>query len=159
MRIADNLRAMKATPTPADADCLTLLPGADFHDAFVLDLGETVDAPTAAARAFAGMPGWAAGLLKLRNLIVAPLGLKTTADAGPAFGMFPVVQSGPERVVLGFDDWHLNFRVVIDVVAGRRVTLTTLVKRNNWLGRIYLAVVMPFHKLIAPATLSRVAPR
>jgi Protein of unknown function (DUF2867) len=147
------------TPTetlPAET-CRPVLPGADFMDAFVLPLP---DAPTATARAFAGMPGWAFRLLKLRNLIVSPLGLKTEAQADcPRFGMFPVVLSTSDRVVLGFDDWHLNFRIVVDVDAGRSVTLTTLVKRNNWLGRLYLAVVMPFHKRIVPATLARVAPR
>ena len=98
-------------------------------------------------------------LLALRNLVVRPLGLKTRVEAGERFGMFPVVASSPERVVLGFDDWHLDFRIVVDVVAGRSVTLTTLVKRNNWAGRAYLALVMPFHKRIVLATLARVAPR
>ncbi len=58
-------------------------------------------------------------------------------------GIFPVISSSAERVVLGFDDLHLDFRIVVDVTAldetARRVTATTLVHRNNLLGRIYLA--------------------
>jgi hypothetical protein len=72
-----------------------------------------------------------------------------------------VVSSSSERVVLGFDDTHLNFRLVVDVKAlnetTRRVTATTLVHRNNIFGRLYLAAVMPFHKLIVPTMLARLS--
>lgn len=71
----------------------------------------------------------------------------------------PVFASSPECVVVGLDDKHLNFRLVIDVVDVsahmRRVTATTLVHRNSLLGRFYLAIVMPFHKTIVPALLAR----
>lgn len=67
-------------------------------------------------------------------------------------GFFPVVSKSDNQVVLGFDDRHLNFRIVIDVRAdgeGRRVVdTTTLVKRNILFGKIYLAVIAPFHRLI-----------
>ena len=63
--------------------------------------------------------------------------------------------------MLGFDDKHLNFRIIVDVKAldgkRRRVTATTLVHRNNLFGRVYLATVMPFHKLIVPTMLARVS--
>jgi hypothetical protein len=39
----------------------------------------------------------------------------------------------------------------------RQVTLTTLVKTHNWFGRTYLAIITPFHRLIAPALLRQVA--
>ena len=61
---------------------------------------------------------------------------------------------------LDFDDTHLNFRIVVDVKSlnetTRRVTATTLVHRNNIVGRVYLATVMPFHKLIVPTMLARI---
>ncbi len=148
---------MRPEATPPTADCLALLPGTDFADAFRVQVAQVIDAPTATTLAFSGMPGWASRLLAVRNRIVAPLGLRTRAEAGPHVGMFPVVQSGPDRVVLGFDDRHLDFRIVVDVSAGHLVTLTTLVRRHNWLGRVYLALVLPFHKRIVPATLARVA--
>ena len=39
----------------------------------------------------------------------------------------------------------------------QQVTATTLVKTHNWLGRTYLAIIMPFHRLIVPALLRQVA--
>lgn len=156
---------------PAD-DCTPLLPRADFADAFALDVPEVLDAPEAARRAFTRMPGWISRLTALRNAMVAPFGLKPGAEAAQlpdqkpgqtlvrSLGMFPVLSSTPARVVLGFDDRHLDFRIVVDVRerhAGRRVTVTTLVARHNLFGRLYLAAVMPFHKRIVPAVLAKVA--
>jgi hypothetical protein len=157
------VRPIAVTPP---ADCTNVLPSADFSDAFAIDVrNATLDAPEATRRAFARQPGWIAKLLAIRNILVAPLGLKPGADgnlpASGRVGIFPVVSSSSERVVLGFDDRHLDFRIVVDVKAldetTRRVTATTLVHRNNLFGRVYLATVTPFHKLIVPTMLARVS--
>ena len=60
----------------------------------------------------------------------------------------------------GFNDRHLDFRLIVDVTPSgeaRQVTATTLVRTHNRLGRLYLAIIMPFHRLIVPAMLRRVA--
>ena len=65
-----------------------------------------------------------------------------------------------DEVVMGFDDKHLDFRVVVDVATSggsRNVTATTLVKTHNLLGRTYLAVIMPFHRPVVRAMLRQVA--
>jgi hypothetical protein len=71
-----------------------------------------------------------------------------------------VVSETPERLVAGFNDKHLDFRVVVDVAtSGQRqsVTATTLVLTHNWLGRIYLARSRPFHRVVVRAMLAQVA--
>jgi Protein of unknown function (DUF2867) len=145
-------------------DAGALLAGAQFADAFCIEISDrNLDARRAAERMMARQPRWAEALLLLRNLLVAPLGLKTSG-ANPAMprdmiGIFPVVSATPDRLIAGFNDRHLDFRVVIDVTTGevRQVTATTLVKTHNWLGRTYLAIIMPFHRLIVPALLRQVA--
>jgi hypothetical protein len=75
-------------------------------------------------------------------------------------GIFPVVSQTPDRLIAGFNDHHLDFRIVIDVTGPRgvrQVTATTLVLTHNWLGRTYLAIILPFHRLIVPALLRQVA--
>jgi hypothetical protein len=75
-------------------------------------------------------------------------------------GIFPVISETPERLVAGFDDRHLDFRVVVDVASsgqGQDVTATTLVLTHNLLGRTYLAIITPFHRLIARTMLRQVA--
>ncbi|MET0744811.1 MAG: DUF2867 domain-containing protein, partial [Microvirga sp.] len=117
------------------------LPGADFTDAYSVTVSEPIDAREAARRMMERPPSWITGLLALRNLAVRPFGLKRGAPPGvERHGIFPVVRAAPERVVMGFDDAHLDFRVVVDVVPegrGRRVTATTLVRTRNRFGRLY----------------------
>jgi hypothetical protein len=105
-------------------------------------------------------PRWVDGLLLLRNLAVTPFRLKREAPVrAERIGIFPVVSASRQRVVMGFDDAHLDFRVVIEVASegsGQRVTATTFVRTKNHLGRLYLAAVKPFHRVIVPAMLAQV---
>jgi hypothetical protein len=149
-----------------DVDRDSLLAGAQFADAFRVTVADAdVDARSAAERMFSQSPRWVEALIDLRNAIVAPFGLKTSGtgepNTGGVIGIFPVLSETPERLVAGFDDHHLDFRVVIEVtpaVGGRDVTATTLVLTHNWFGRAYLAIIMPFHRLIARTMLRQVCP-
>jgi hypothetical protein len=156
---------MKVHEIAPAVDTDALLSGAQFADAFQIAIDDLeLDARRAAERMMARQPGWAEALLSLRNFLVAPLGLKTSG-ATPAtprdmIGIFPVVSETPERLVAGFNDRHLDFRVVVDVTpqgSVRQVTATTLVKTHNRLGRTYLVLITPFHRLIVPALLRQVA--
>ncbi len=106
------------------------------------------------------LPRWVDGLLVLRNLAVTPFRLKREALTGvERIGIFPVVSASPQRVVMGFDDTHLDFRVVVEVGSdehGQKITATTLVRTKNRRGRLYLAAVKPFHRVIVPAMLAQV---
>jgi hypothetical protein len=145
------------------ADTMPLLAGAQFSDAFSITVTEDIDARHAAERMMTRASPWVDALLVLRNIIVAPFGLKDGKHNGSnsdIIGIFPVVSQTPNRLVAGFDDKHLDFRVVVDVSAakpGRSVTATTLVMTHNLLGRVYLAIIMPFHKLVVKSMLRRVA--
>jgi Protein of unknown function (DUF2867) len=149
-----------------DPSTRPLLAGAGFADAFCLVVDEpALDAISASHRVFARTPGWVSRLLWLRNLLVAPLGLRQTSskDRTPLemrIGFFPVVSQSGQRVVLGFNDKHLDFRVIVDAApsdGGSRITATTLVRQHNPMGRIYLALVLPFHRIIVPAMLAQAA--
>ena len=150
--------------TPA-VDTNALLGGAQFADAFSIEIDDhTLNARNAAERMMARQPRWAERLVALRNMLVGPLGLKMSGASSTTprdmIGIFPVLSETPDRVIAGFNDSHLDFRVVVDVTAPgdvRQVTLTTLVLTHNWLGRTYLAIIMPFHRLIVPALLRQVA--
>jgi Protein of unknown function (DUF2867) len=141
-----------------------VLAGAQFADAFrVTVAGASLDARAAAERMFSRNPRWVQSLLNLRNAIVAPFGLKTSgandASTRGMIGLFPVLSETPQRLVAGFNDHHLDFRVVVDVLPagdGREVTATTLVLTHNRLGRAYLAVILPFHRLITKSLLGQI---
>jgi len=156
---------MKVREVDPDVDPGALLPGAQFIDAYRIAVEDAaLDARQAAERMLARGPRWIDALLTLRNLIVAPFGLKTSApnQSGTAdiIGLFPVLSQTPDRLVAGFDDKHLDFRVVVDVAGSggsRNVTATTLVLTHNLLGRVYLATILPFHRLVVRAMLRQVA--
>lgn len=134
-----------------------LLPAADWADRFTLGLPvDNLTAREAARLALEHPPGWVRKLMVVRNALVAPFGLKRAAEQAATseaeIGGFPVVSASDDRVVLGFDDKHLDFRIVIDIrqdrPSGQTLSVMTLVHRNNLFGRLYLAAIMPFHKLI-----------
>ncbi len=150
--------------TPA-IDPGTLLAGAQFVDAFRIEIGDrALDARHAAERMMARQPRWIETLTSLRNILVTPFGLKTSGASRTApremIGIFPIVSETPDRLVAGFNDKHLDFRVVVDVTNSgtvRNVTATTLVLTHNWLGRTYLAIILPFHRLVVRTLLRQVA--
>ena len=145
-----------------DSALAALLPDADFADAFALAIAGKLNANEAAQRAFGRVPAWVSWLMALRNRLVRPFGLKTAVDDNlrvARIGYFPVVEANESRVVLGFPDRHLDFRVVVvaeSLHEGTLVTATTLVRTHNRFGRVYLAFVRPFHRVIVPAMLRQV---
>jgi hypothetical protein len=156
---------MKAHQVDPNVDSGALLAGAQFIDAYSIVIDDAaLDARRAAEKMLARAPRWIEALLALRNHLVTPFGLKTSksneASASEIIGIFPIVSQSPDRLVAGFDDHHLDFRVVVDVAAcghGLRVTATTLVRTHNLLGRAYLAIILPFHRLVVRAMLRQVA--
>lgn len=114
----------------------------------------------------AHMPAWIRYLMKLRNLIVGPLGLKTgkgqsfdqaapqNFEAGGRMGVFKVQSVCENEIILGDDDKHLNFRVAI-IIRSDGYYLATWVRTHNIWGKIYLKTIMPFHRLITQASMKR----
>ncbi|MER8572229.1 DUF2867 domain-containing protein [Mesorhizobium sp. M1338] len=151
-----------AQPVPNHYDALA---GAQFADRYVLITeGLSLTALGAAERALGRTPRWVGRLTALRNLAVRPFRLKTGLEPAvlPAdrIGIFPLISQFPGKVVLGLDDRHLDFRVLVEVrdlgMGRQEVAATTVVKTHNWLGRAYLAIVMPFHRIIVPAMLAQI---
>ncbi|MGD0846027.1 DUF2867 domain-containing protein [Bradyrhizobium sp.] len=156
---------MKVDAVDPEIDTGALLAGAQFSDAYSVVVDEAgLDARHAAEKMLGHSPRWIERLLALRNVLVAPFGLKkpvpTRTSAADTIGIFPVVSETPDRLVAGLNDKHLDFRVVVDVASsghGQRVTATTLVLTHNLLGRVYLAIILPFHRLVVRALLRQVA--
>lgn len=119
-------------------------------------------------------PQWIDFLMKVRNKIVARIGLKDlgplsgispsklAADyrIGDQAGIFKLIETNEREVILGETDKHLDVR--ISVVKQQHqdrtlVSVSTIVHVHNLLGRIYMFFVTPAHRIIAPATVSKLA--
>jgi Protein of unknown function (DUF2867) len=146
-----------------DPQCMVILQDSDFADAYRLQPIEPgLDAIVATERIMTRVPRWILLLLALRNLLVAPFGLKGAGDRlpddPPRMGLFPLLSRTPTRVVLGLDDLHLDFRLVIDTPGDGTLIGTTLVRTHNRMGRIYLRLIMPFHRVIVPRMMRQALP-
>lgn len=120
----------------------------DFLDCY--SVASTLTPRQAATRGLA-LPGWAAALLRLRNTLVRPFGLKTGTAEGP---IFPTCLETDDEIILGTDDRHLNFRIGLYRLDGR-IFMSTWVHPHNFWGRAYLRLVMPFHILISRGAVAR----
>ncbi|MCZ8177791.1 MAG: DUF2867 domain-containing protein [Rhizobium sp.] len=141
------------------------LPEADWADSYSVRLDRNDLVPMEVASELMGRaPRWVAALLKIRNVIVGFFGLKSAElelTGQDRIGGFPVLMHDDRHVLLGFNDKHLDFRIIVAVepegVSHQHVSLTTLVKRHNLFGRIYILFVTPFHRLIVKTFLKRFA--
>ncbi|WP_136439216.1 DUF2867 domain-containing protein [Pacificoceanicola onchidii] len=137
------------TRFPETANLWTHAQPGDFVDGYAVrsDL-PLKDALTKALR----LPGWANALLSLRNLLVAPLGLKTGPTDSDA--IFPVTYETEQEINIGINDRHLDFRIGL-ARQGEMIHMATWVHPHNLFGRAYLILVMPFHILITRTALRR----
>ena len=154
------------------------------QDSFALEI-DAAELPTASAsQLLAGLldgflenrPTGVSRLMGLRNVLVKPLGLRTSPlgcpvssllnDAPQRFaGRFPVLEQLIDaddrraQVVLGADDKHLRFRSCAGVEMlpnGKvRFTLGTRVRNRNLFGAVYMRLIDRTHRrYVAPAMLS-----
>ena len=93
-------------------------------------------------------------LFKLRNAIVKPFGLQ----GGRGFRKL-ISERNDEEIILSKNDKHLCFRVGIycsqPIDGWQEASVTTAVKYNNLLGRIYFIGIWAFHKLLVKGLFRR----
>jgi hypothetical protein len=95
---------MKVHEVEPDIDIGALLPGAQFIDAYSIAIDNAaLDARRAAEKMLARGPRWIDVLLALRNHLVMPFGLKTSApveaSTSDIIGIFPILSQSPDRLV------------------------------------------------------------
>lgn len=107
--------------------------------------------------------------MKLRDALVAGFGLKTSkhlTSVGPEesrVGFFKIYSTDQAEIVLGEDDKHLDFRLSVSYsntpspLGKQRVIVSTVVRCHNLLGRTYIFLIAPFHRLIIQSCLSHAA--
>lgn len=156
--------AVRRVAIPPDTGIYAYLPKADFADAYEVIVPARDLSPEESYHALmASMPDWFRNLFKLRNRIVRPFGLiaptskeldnmapKKGYEQGERIGVFEFYGRSDHEVIAGANDKHLDFRLsVLRRKEGKvdRVTVTTLVRRHNLAGRLYLRSILPFHEL------------
>ena len=159
-----------SVPVPSQSVLAPLYVGADLLDAWAIRLpvGASHDLELLARATFERPAGWIRALTQVRDVMMLTVGVKSSAAVGaaaaargPVIGYFPLLSKSAGELVMGADDRHLDFRVAMllstRTEGGRELVLVTVVHCHNLLGRTYLAVIAPFHRAIARASLERAA--
>ena len=100
-------------------------------------------------------PQWIIVLMKFRNAIVKPFGLKGENNLSDL-----VIVESDSLATISKNDKHLDF--VIAFMTEKRMndslylSVCTKVRYNNRMGKFYFAIIKPFHRLICKILLKRV---
>jgi hypothetical protein len=167
------LTLVKPVALPAQSAVATAYESMSLADAFAIQLpfGTSSDPEVLWRFLISQQPSWIGWLTNVRDAIVACFGLKTAkhlatlSSEGKAdrIGIFKVYGKSETEIVLGEDDKHLDFRLSVlrtsdlSPTLGGQLTVSTVVHCHNLLGRAYILVIAPFHRLVVKASLRRAA--
>jgi hypothetical protein len=145
----------------------------NLADAYSIELpsGASTNPELLARFIFAHQAPWIGSLLAVRDAIVGRFGLKTAkqltslrAQSETArVSIFKIYATSPTEIVLGEDDKHLDFRLSVlcpsqpSPAGKRQLTLSTVVHCHNRLGRLYIFIIAPFHRLVVQSSLRSAA--
>lgn len=160
---------------PRNSRIAQALPGSDFADCYQFDdLWPDLNAFDTYLTLVARTPGWMNALMAMRNQAVRLVGLKhlgnlsTAIDSKPAsayavgdrVGIFSLRHVQNDEVIVWDNDKHLHVQLSLvkhRVDGAPMVSLSTVVHIHNRLGRCYMAIVGPAHRVIVPRMLAQVA--
>lgn len=163
------------TNIPSDNLIESALDRIDYLDAFAIRIPAIyeVSLPRLVKSFFYTIPTWCKLLLGLREVIAGMIGLKTASKVnveeqlrnfsgtpGESIALFHVKGRSEKEILTSEEDKHLDF--CLSFFGERKdeefeITLATTVKINGWLGKVYWFFVKPFHKILVPVMLKRIA--
>lgn len=120
---------------------------------------------------FGHTPLWMKAMLILRNALARLAGLEAPDVAeilrpevrsayriGDKIGPWPVFFIGDNEIIAGRDNKHMDFRLSVLKVGeagAAHVVVSTVCSVHNLFGRIYLFVIVPFHRAGVQGLLAR----
>lgn len=176
------LPTARAVPVPPGTAIHATLHGSHFHDAYAVP-DHHPDRPALQAwlDVATQTPSWIRALMLVRNKAVRLVGLKDVGQlqdgyppasgkppndaasyaVGDRVGIFRIRFLSDREVILGQDDRHLDVQVSIlrrdEGTDGPTLVLSTVVHIHNTLGHAYMAVITPFHRVIARSLTQRMS--
>lgn len=164
-----------ATKVPVFSALNACLRTAYFYDCHAIQLPPDSRSPLELyLNVFSRTPRWIDCLMNVRNKVAVRLGLKDmgslssverdkpaqTYRIGDQAGIFKLLELHAHEVILGETDKHLDVKVSVakqDQPGCTVVSVSTVVHVHNFMGRLYMFFVTPAHRIIAPATVSKLA--
>lgn len=173
MEKVTRMQSVHTCAVPRESALFGSLAGASMHDAYCVDL--PVDGRSAMALYLdmaARTPAWIDAAMRMRNRLGGLAGLKDLGAlsaidthrlpgdyvSGERVGIFTLLSQRHDEVVLGDSDKHLDVKMSVhrsELGEHMRVCVSTVVHVRNTLGRAYMLVVAPGHRMIAPSMVRR----
>jgi hypothetical protein len=170
----DNDWSVACVALPSESRAARAYATTDLADAYAIRLPkDAVTDPELLARfLFSQQAPWAAGLMRARDTLVAGFGLKTSGQLkSPSaksrhdrISIFKIYERDTHEILLGEDDKHLDFRVsvlhqtrTVSAECAPYLVVSTVVHCHNLLGRTYIRLIAPFHRLIIQSNMRRAA--
>ena len=166
-------RPVRSVSVPRESEIAKAYASMNLADAYSIELpaGASTNPERLARFIFAHQAPWISRLMTVRDALVAGFGLKTAkhlalleAKTGSGrLNIFKIYSTGPTEVVIGEDDKHLDFRLSIlcavqpSPEAKRHLILSTVVHCHNRLGRLYIFLIAPIHRLVVQSSLRSAA--
>jgi hypothetical protein len=158
---------------PPESEIAKAYASTNLADAYSIELptGASTNPELLARFIFAHQAPWIGYLMTARDVLVAGFGLKTAkhltslgAESGAGrLGIFKIYSTSPTEVILGEDDKHLDFRLSVlcssqsSPGAKHDLIFSTVVHCHNRLGRLYILLITPFHRLVVQSSLRSAA--
>lgn len=159
---------------PGESRVTRLYGTTDLADAYAIRLPkDAITDPELLARFLMSQQApWVAILMRIRDALVAGFGLKTSRQLrSPAesrgtrrISFFKIYETSAHEILLGEDDMHLDFRLsvlcrtqTVSTASAPYLVLSTVVHCHNRLGRAYIMLIAPFHRMVVQSSLRRAA--
>lgn len=167
---APSSKQIRSVALPDESHIAPLFENANLADAYAATIpGDGPYDIRALAEATLGHPDiWVRGLMSLRDAIMSRFGVKTSRQildrrqdqGGEHIDFFPILWQSEREIVVGEDDRHLNFRTSLMLrrmpdQIDEELIIATAVHCHNRLGRVYLATIAPFHRLVIRSCLRK----
>jgi hypothetical protein len=162
-----------AVSLPQESGVVNAYASVNLADAYSIELpiGASTNPELLARFIFSQQAPWISSLMSVRDALVAGFGLKTAKqlqsigaeDKASRVGIFKIYSTSQSEIILGEDDKHLDFRLSVLCVGrpsgtgNRHLIVSTVVHCHNRLGRLYIRLIAPFHRLVVQASLRRAA--
>ncbi len=163
--------AVRIVEPPRESRLVDLYSTATFIDAYAINLSgnASLDIDRMARGAVSNPSTWFRLALKFRDRIMSMFGIKSYQEVGirlvdrnaDVIGFMPVLSRSDDEIIMGERDRHLDFRVSL-LVRQRpglspEIVATTIVSCHNLLGRAYLKIILPGHRIVMRASLQKAA--
>lgn len=169
----NDIFSLAAVALPSESRLRGMYETTNLADAYAirLPMNAIADPEQLARFLFAHQASWVAGLMRIRDAVVARFGIKTAKQLQTSIAsnndkriyIFKIYEVSTHEIVLGENDKHLDFRLSVlhrpatGTGDAPYLVLSTVVHCHNRLGRAYIMLIAPFHRLVVKSGLRRAA--